>query len=233
MKPLATERFEARISQNRTLILHPSERDLKSHPMRSKLLSLHLVLTILNTHMAVFVSPNAVILSASSNESTLFIQAIKQYLCLSLSRNAVSSVSQVFEASVEIFWRVLSGMRTRLKVSTNHSLLDEASFLLFRVQKEIEVLFKEIFIPILEMRTSTLKQKIVLLNMLQRLCQDPQALVEIYLNYDCDREAIENIYERWAHSHILYQSTATNYHLSQVNGHLLEDQQRSPSSIQK
>jgi len=71
--------------------------------------------------MAVFVSPSAVILSASSNESTLFIQAIKQYLCLSLSRNAVSSVPQVFEASVEIFWRVLSGMRTKLKVSANYA----------------------------------------------------------------------------------------------------------------
>jgi brefeldin A-inhibited guanine nucleotide-exchange protein len=46
------------------------------------------------------------------------------------------------------------------------------------------------------MRTSTLQQKNVLLNMLQRLCQDPQALVEIYLNYDCDLNAVENIYER-------------------------------------
>ena len=29
-----------------------------------------------------------------------------------------------------------------------------------------------------------------------RLCRDPQALVEIYLNYDCDRSALENVYER-------------------------------------
>lgn len=137
MKPLATERFEASTLQQTNANLNPSERDLKSHPMRSKLLSLHLVLTILNSHMAVFVSPNAVILSASSNESTLFIQAIKQYLCLSLSRNAVSSVPQVFEASVEIFWRVLSGMRTRLKVRTNHPLPDRASFLLFASRKRL------------------------------------------------------------------------------------------------
>ena len=82
-----------------------------------------------------------------------------------------------------------------------------SQFLTLCVQKEIEVLFNEIFIPILEMRTSTLKQKVVLLNVLQRLCQDPQALVEIYLNYDCDREAIENIYERCAPSQILYRST--------------------------
>ncbi|KAG6873306.1 hypothetical protein C0995_000459 [Termitomyces sp. Mi166 len=160
MKPLNTE----------------SERDLKSHAMRSKLLSLHLVLTVLNSHMALFVDPGAVIYSSSSNEATTFVQAITQYLCLSLSRNAVSPVPQVFDISVEIFWRVLSGMRTRLK-------------------KEIEVLLHEIFIPILEMRNSTLKQKAVILGMLSRLCQDPQALVEIYLNYDCDSEAADNIYE--------------------------------------
>lgn len=64
------------------------------------------------------------------------------------------------------------------------------------MQKEIEVLLHEIFIPILEMRTSTLKQKAVILGMLSRLCQDPQALVEIYLNYDCDSEAVDNIYEQ-------------------------------------
>ncbi|RDB22645.1 Protein transport protein sec71 [Hypsizygus marmoreus] len=153
-----------------------SERDLKSHAMRSKLLSLHLVLTVLNSHMPLFVDPAAIIYSSSTNEATTFIQAINQYLCLSLSRNAVSPVPQVFEISVEIFWRVLSGMRTKLK-------------------KEIEVLLHEIFLPILEMRTSTLKQKAVILGMLSRLCQDPQALVEIYLNYDCDSEAADNIYE--------------------------------------
>ncbi|KAF9462613.1 hypothetical protein BDZ94DRAFT_1260846 [Collybia nuda] len=153
-----------------------SERDLKSHAMRSKLLSLNLVLTVLNSHMPLFVDPAAIIYSSSTNEATSFVQAVNQYLCLSLSRNAVSPVQQVFELSVEIFWRVLSGMRTRLK-------------------KEIEVLLHEIFIPILEMRTSTLKQKAVILGMLSRLCQDPQALVEIYLNYDCDSEAVDNIYE--------------------------------------
>ncbi|KZT24537.1 hypothetical protein NEOLEDRAFT_1094323 [Neolentinus lepideus HHB14362 ss-1] len=153
-----------------------SERDLKSHAMRSKLLSLHLVLTILNSHMALFVAPSSTIYSSSSHEATPFVQAVNQYLCLSLSRNAVSSVSQVFELSVEIFWRVISGMRTKLK-------------------KEIEVLLHEIFIPILEMKTSTLKQKATILGMLQRLAQDPQALVEIYLNYDCDSQAADNIYE--------------------------------------
>ncbi|KIJ56863.1 hypothetical protein M422DRAFT_72969 [Sphaerobolus stellatus SS14] len=154
-----------------------SERDVKSHAMRSKLLSLHLVLTILDSHMNLFVDPRSNIYSSSSNEVTPFIQATKQYLCLSISRNAVSLSPQVFELSVEIFWRVLSGLRTKLK-------------------PEIEVLLNQILIPILEIRSSTLKQKVVLLDMLHRLCQDPQALVEIYLNYDCDEESTENIYER-------------------------------------
>lgn len=85
--------------------------------MRSRLLSLHLVLTILATHMTIFVSPSAIIYSSSSREATSFVQAVNQYLCLCLSRNAVSPVPQVFEISVEIFWRVISGLRTKLKVS--------------------------------------------------------------------------------------------------------------------
>ena len=93
-----------------------SERDLKSHAMRSKLLSLHLVLTILNSHMPLIVSPHTIIYSSSNNDATSFVQAVNQYLCLSMSRNAVSPVPQVFELSVEIFWRVISGLRTKLKV---------------------------------------------------------------------------------------------------------------------
>ncbi|KAI9509449.1 Sec7-domain-containing protein [Russula earlei] len=160
MKPLNTE----------------SERDLKSHGMRSKLLSLHMVLIILSSHMDVIASPTSIVYSSSSHEASSFIQMANQYLCLSLSRNAVSPVPQVFEISVEIFWRTLSSLRAKLK-------------------KEIEVLFHEIFIPILEMKTSTMKQKLVILSMLSRLCQDPQALVDIYINYDCDSEAADNIYE--------------------------------------
>jgi len=37
-----------------------SERDLKSHAMRSKLLSLHLVLSVLDGHVALFVDPASI-----------------------------------------------------------------------------------------------------------------------------------------------------------------------------
>ncbi|MGQ4127956.1 hypothetical protein ACUDAA_25395, partial [Escherichia coli] len=140
------------------------ETDLRSYPMRSKLLALQMVRTVLETHMDVFTDPSAQIYSATTGEQTTFVQAVKQYLCLCLSRNAVSSVIQVFEVSCDIFWLVLRGMRTKMK-------------------KEIEVLLNEIYLPILEMRTSTTAQKSVLLGTLARLSRDPQALVELYLNY--------------------------------------------------
>jgi brefeldin A-inhibited guanine nucleotide-exchange protein len=146
--------------------------------MRSKLLSLHLILTILQAHIVLFAARHITIPSSTpGTPRSTFVQATKQYLCLSLSRNAVSPVGQVFELSVEIFWNVMHGLRGRMK-------------------KEIEVLLNEIFLPILEMRTSTLRQKSLVLGVCLRLARDPQALVEIYLNYDCDRTALANIYER-------------------------------------
>lgn len=84
--------------------------------MRSKLLSLHLVLTVLKSHADLFVNPLISIPSNTSMEMTPFLQATKQYLCLSLSRNAVSPVNQVFELSVEIFWCMLKSMRAQMKV---------------------------------------------------------------------------------------------------------------------
>jgi brefeldin A-inhibited guanine nucleotide-exchange protein len=46
------------------------------------------------------------------------------------------------------------------------------------------------------MKTSTLKQKDVIIGMLSRLPQDLQALVEIYLDCECDSEATDNVYEQ-------------------------------------
>jgi brefeldin A-inhibited guanine nucleotide-exchange protein len=52
--------------------------DVRSHGMRSKLLSLHMIHTILFNNIAVFISPYATIRSGSGDEPTSFIQAIKQ-----------------------------------------------------------------------------------------------------------------------------------------------------------
>ncbi|KAI9793239.1 MAG: guanine nucleotide exchange protein for ADP-robosylation factor [Peltula sp. TS41687] len=166
--------------------------DIKSHGMRSKLLSLHIVHTILKNHMIVFTSPLATIRSSSNDDDpSTFLHATKQYLCLSLSRNGASSVSRVFEVSCEIFWLMLKNMRVMLK-------------------KEIEVFLKEIYLAILERRNSPATQKQYLMSVLERLCADPRALVEIYLNYDCDRSALDNMFQRVIEHLSRISSTAAN-----------------------
>lgn len=151
--------------------------DVRSQGMRSKLLSLHIIHTILHNNIAVFVSPYATIRGSSNDEPTTFVQAIKQYLCLSLSRNGASSVNKVFEVSCEIFWQILKYLRVMLK-------------------KEVEVFLKEIYLAILDKRNAAVFQKQYILSVFGRLAADPRALVEIYLNYDCDRTALDNMYQR-------------------------------------
>ncbi|KAF2024656.1 hypothetical protein EK21DRAFT_78205 [Setomelanomma holmii] len=151
--------------------------DVRSHGMRSKLLSLHMIHTILFNNITVFTSPYATIRSGSGDEPTSFIQAIKQYLCLSLSRNGASSIRQVFEVACEIFWQMLKYLRVSLK-------------------KEVEVFLKEIYLATLDKRTAPAFQKQYVLTVFGRLAADPRALVEVYLNYDCDRTALDNMYQR-------------------------------------
>ncbi|XP_017859682.1 PREDICTED: brefeldin A-inhibited guanine nucleotide-exchange protein 1 [Drosophila arizonae] len=77
--------------------------DPKSHELRSKVLSLHLLLLILQNAGPVF----------RSNE--MFVMAIKQYLCVALSNNGVSLVAEVFELSLSIFVALLSNFKVHLK----------------------------------------------------------------------------------------------------------------------
>ncbi|KAG0187847.1 guanine nucleotide exchange protein for ADP-robosylation factor [Apophysomyces sp. BC1034] len=156
--------------------------DMRSYSMRSKLLSLHLILTILTSHMNVFSSPYVMFSVPMNdvkqeNQMNPFILEVKQYLCPSLAKNAFSMVPQVYETTLEILWKVIQGLRVFLK-------------------KEIEVFLKEIFLRILEMRNASFQQKHSFLRVVLRICSDSQTLVDIYLNYDCDRQALDNIYER-------------------------------------
>jgi brefeldin A-inhibited guanine nucleotide-exchange protein len=107
-----------------TKILAPDQLyDLKGQSMRSKLISLHLIHTLLNNNMLVFTSPLCTIKSTKSNEPTGFLQAIKFYLCLSITRNGASSVDRVFEVCCEIFWLMLKFMRAPFKVCAVSSIL--------------------------------------------------------------------------------------------------------------
>lgn len=160
-----------------TKILPPEHLfDVRGQPMRSKLISLHLIHTVLNNNIAVFTSPLCTIKNSKNNEPTSFLQAIKFYLCLSITRNGASSVDRVFDVCCEIFWLMVKYMRPSFK-------------------QEIEVILKEIYLALLSQKNAPMSQKLYFVNILNRLCADPRALVEIYLNYDCD-QSVENIYQR-------------------------------------
>uniref|UniRef100_A0A671NMA3 Brefeldin A-inhibited guanine nucleotide-exchange protein 1-like n=1 Tax=Sinocyclocheilus anshuiensis TaxID=1608454 RepID=A0A671NMA3_9TELE len=72
--------------------LSDSPPDPKSHELRSKVLSLQLLLSILQNAGPIF----------KTNE--MFINAIKQYLCVALSKNGVSSVPEVKNLTVFLFF---------------------------------------------------------------------------------------------------------------------------------
>lgn len=150
--------------------------DNRSHGMRSKLLSLHLIHTILKSHMSLFLS-NEVLIRSNLKGNETFLLSVKDYICSTLARNAASINPAVFEISTEIFFLIVSNLR-------------------FQFKKEIEVFFAEIYFPITEMKTSTYHQKQYFLSIVQKLSNDPRALVEIYLNYDCDASSSLNIYEQ-------------------------------------
>ncbi|KAI1413905.1 Sec7-domain-containing protein [Hypoxylon sp. FL1857] len=159
-----------------TKVLPPDQLyDYRGQHMRSKLISLHLIRTLLNNHMLVFTSPLCTITNTKSNESTSFLQAIKFYLCLSITRNGASSVDKVFEVCCEIFWLMFKFMRAPFK-------------------KEIEVFLNEVYLALLARRTAPPSQKLYFINILTRFCGDPRGLVETYLNYDCDSH-VDNIFQ--------------------------------------
>lgn len=140
--------------------------DMRSHSVRSKLISLHIIHSIIKEHIDVFTS-NTVVIKSSSKDSTKFVDAIRQYLNLTIARNAASAISPVFETTLEIFWLIVSNLRSQFK-------------------REIPVFLNEIYFPVAELKTSTSHQKRYFLVIVHRLSSDPRALIEFYLNYDCD-----------------------------------------------
>lgn len=52
----------------------------------------------------------------------------------------------------------------------------------------------EIYLALLERRNAPIAQKLYFMGILQRFCADPRALVETYLNYDCDR-SLNNMFQ--------------------------------------
>lgn len=134
------------------------------NPLRLKLLSLQLILTIMQNAGPIFKS------------SEIFLTAIKQCLCVALSKNALSSNNEILNLSLSIFICLLKDFKVHLKL-------------------QIEVFFKEIIIHIIESPSSSFEQKWTVLDALVSMCSDAQCIVDIFVNYDCGLQST-NIFER-------------------------------------
>ncbi|XP_062229284.1 brefeldin A-inhibited guanine nucleotide-exchange protein 1-like isoform X1 [Phragmites australis] len=106
-----------------------------------------------------------------------YLEAIKQYLCLSLLKNSALSAMSVFQLLCSIFMSLLSRFRSGLK-------------------EEIGIFFPMLILRVLEnVLQPSFLQKMTVLNFLEKICKEPQVTIDIFVNYDCDVDA-PNIFER-------------------------------------
>eukprot|EP00804_Cyclotella_cryptica_P009256 CCRYP_016755-RD/>CCRYP_016755-RD protein AED:0.20 eAED:0.20 QI:0/0.5/0.14/1/0.5/0.14/7/0/1836 len=108
-----------------------------------------------------------------------FIYAVQSYLCVSLLKNCMSNQTNVAHLSLKIFLLLVKKFKTHLKA-------------------EIEVFVANIFLRVLESPNSPFEQKVLVLEALRALCADPQMLTQLFLNYDCDFDAV-NLYKDIVH----------------------------------
>ncbi|GAB2263622.1 hypothetical protein Droror1_Dr00025756 [Drosera rotundifolia] len=105
-----------------------------------------------------------------------FIDSVKAHLCYTLLRACVSPSPAIFQYAAGTFAVLLLRFRESLK-------------------SEIGIFFPLIVLRTLDGAESPLSQRISVLRMLEKVCKDPQMLVDIYVNYDCDLDAA-NLFER-------------------------------------
>ncbi|KAG6582539.1 Brefeldin A-inhibited guanine nucleotide-exchange protein 5, partial [Cucurbita argyrosperma subsp. sororia] len=105
-----------------------------------------------------------------------FIDSVKAFLSYALLRASVSQSPVIFQYATGIFSVLLLRFRESLK-------------------GEIGIFFPLIVLRSLDGTDFPVNQKIGVLKMLEKICREPQILVDIFVNYDCDLEA-PNLFER-------------------------------------
>lgn len=133
--------------------------------LRGKILSLELLKVVMDNGGPIW----------RTNER--FLSAIKQFLCLSLLKNSALSVMAIFQLQCSIFMSLLLKFRSGLKA-------------------EIGIFFPMLVLRVLEnVLQPSFLQKMTVLNLLEKISQDSQIIIDIFVNYDCDLDA-PNIFER-------------------------------------
>ncbi|KAI9183149.1 guanine nucleotide exchange protein for ADP-robosylation factor [Blastocladiella emersonii ATCC 22665] len=152
--------------------------DIRSTAIQSRVLSLQLILLAIKSYPALFAKPCYVPAPAGPGVApSSFLDASRTHLGLAVGRALASPVALVYKAALDVFVAVVLHLRHAMK-------------------KEIEVFLSEVLLNIMEMKAATPTQKVSILAALTEIMRKPQILVEIYINYDCNPEALDNIYER-------------------------------------
>lgn len=102
---------------------------------------------------------------------------MRQFLCLSLLKNSTLSVMAIFQLQCSIFMNFLSKFRSGLK-------------------SEIGIFFPMLVLRVLEnVLQPSFVQKMTVLNLLEKISQNSQVMIDVFVNYDCDVDA-PNLFER-------------------------------------
>ena len=121
-------------------------------------------------------------------------QAIKKWLVRLLLPNGFSPVHKVFTLSLEIFAQLALHFRESLKGEIG-VFFKGILFLIYLILIFFSHILTEVLLRLLETPNSTEKQKLAVVETLQTICMNPQTLVDIFLNYDCDLES-KDIFEK-------------------------------------
>ncbi|KAK9058254.1 hypothetical protein SSX86_023094 [Deinandra increscens subsp. villosa] len=114
--------------------------------------------------------------SHSFTKNFTFMDSVKAYLSYALLRASVSHSPTIFQYATGIFAVLLLRFREGLKI-------------------EIGIFFPLIVLRTLENSEYPLNLKLMVIRMLEKICKEPQMLIDLYVNYDCDLEA-PNSFER-------------------------------------
>ena len=102
-----------------------------------------------------------------------FVEVIvRKHLCGALVHNGFSTQPRVLKFTLSIFLSLMKKFKVQLR-------------------SEIGVFLSNIFLRVLETPNSTVQQKYLVLQLLSHICRDPQALSDLYINYDCDLDSTD------------------------------------------
>mmetsp|Transcript_32075 Transcript_32075/g.62734 ORF Transcript_32075/g.62734 Transcript_32075/m.62734 type:complete len:550 (+) Transcript_32075:3-1652(+) len=109
-----------------------------------------------------------------------FVEAVKHELTHTLVHNSTTLDIPVFQLLSKLFVALVASFKTHLKRFVGDYLLN-------------------VFLRVLASRNSTYEHKDISLSVTFKLCSDPQLLVGLFLNYDCDLDA-DNVFQSTVHA---------------------------------